>query len=499
MSSFDYFFPDVAMDQRLGLISALADLANGMIDPPVGMGGDEPAQNNDIAPLYSYIGQLLSHDLVAPRTDGDPLGDGQPALCLNASDLIPLERDTVTAVIKNGRSGGLHLESVYGDALGSEGARALRDPTDPALMCLTPLPDSASPLGDARNASSLLLRNLVSVLLAFHNAVATALPDCYADPDERHAEARRRVCWTWQWLIVNDYLPAICDPITLSWVHSSRAPLYRAFYTRNSMLSDGFPVPIEFAFAVTGLPHTMLRAAYDLNTQFGRPGAEDARQGARLEDLLGLSDLSPTDAIAVDWDRLIAPPAAYPDRAARRFDTGLAHTLGWLPAADGNLPPNLAARMLNAGYRLSMPTAQGVLAALTQHDSLHETHPPLRPLSVKEIGSGETGHIMRRHGFVDRTPLWFYLLKEAEIRHGGEHLGTLGTRLLAETVIGLLISDPDSFWHAPSDQAGVWTPERMPVGQQAVISFAGLFQVAGVIGNDLPPGGSISNGVFTGV
>jgi hypothetical protein len=42
-----------------------------------------------------------------------------------------------------------------------------------------------------------------------------------------------------------------------------------------------------------------------------------------------------------------------------------------------------------------------------------------------------------------RTPLWFYLLAEAEAG-GGNRLGELGSCLVAMTFIGVLLSDPDS-------------------------------------------------------
>ena len=42
-----------------------------------------------------------------------------------------------------------------------------------------------------------------------------------------------------------------------------------------------------------------------------------------------------------------------------------------------------------------------------------------------------------------RTPLWFYLLAEAEAG-GGNRLGELGSWLVASTFVGVLIADPDS-------------------------------------------------------
>jgi len=45
----------------------------------------------------------------------------------------------------------------------------------------------------------------------------------------------------------------------------------------------------------------------------------------------------------------------------------------------------------------------------------------------------------------DGTPLWFYILKEAEQRGGGDRLGPVGGQIVAEVLIGLLRADPTSY------------------------------------------------------
>jgi hypothetical protein len=49
------------------------------------------------------------------------------------------------------------------------------------------------------------------------------------------------------------------------------------------------------------------------------------------------------------------------------------------------------------------------------------------------------------HGLEHSTPLWYYVLKEAELIEDGLHLGPVGGRLVAEVIIGLLQSDPESY------------------------------------------------------
>jgi hypothetical protein len=52
------------------------------------------------------------------------------------------------------------------------------------------------------------------------------------------------------------------------------------------------------------------------------------------------------------------------------------------------------------------------------------------------------------------TPLWYYTLAEAELLADGLHLGPVGGRIVGEVILGLLQTDPNSYFVAnPS-----WTP-----------------------------------------
>ena len=46
------------------------------------------------------------------------------------------------------------------------------------------------------------------------------------------------------------------------------------------------------------------------------------------------------------------------------------------------------------------------------------------------------------------TPLWYYILKEAELAVGGQHLGPVGGRIVAEVILGLLQADGGSYLNA---------------------------------------------------
>ena len=48
-------------------------------------------------------------------------------------------------------------------------------------------------------------------------------------------------------------------------------------------------------------------------------------------------------------------------------------------------------------------------------------------------------------GLERSTPLWYYVLKEAELVEDGLRLGPVGGRLVGEVIVGLLQSDPASY------------------------------------------------------
>ncbi len=46
------------------------------------------------------------------------------------------------------------------------------------------------------------------------------------------------------------------------------------------------------------------------------------------------------------------------------------------------------------------------------------------------------------HDFDEVTPLWYYILREAMVQANGNHLGKVGSRIVAETFVGLIENSP---------------------------------------------------------
>ena len=183
-------------------------------------------------------------------------------------------------------------------------------------------------------------------------------------------------------------------------------------------------------------------------------------------------------------------PQTHPARLARKIDTRLANTLGTLTNEDASpqvdpadrnrivaLLKNLARRNLRRGYQLSLPTGQA-LARLAE----------VKPLTAEQLSTNNTkamNDAMTKGGFFERTPLWFYVLKEAEVQCGGQRLGELGSRIVANTFIGVLLNDPSSYlshdpaWDPSKIIPGAGGPLKLKDGR-TIKQIADLFEFAGV-------------------
>jgi hypothetical protein len=76
-------------------------------------------------------------------------------------------------------------------------------------------------------------------------------------------------------------------------------------------------------------------------------------------------------------------------------------------------------------------------------------------------------------GFQEPPPLWYYVLKEAEVREKGERLGDVGGHIVGEILLGLLAGDRLSYY---SVQPG-WKPEP-PLSTDGEFTMADLLKFA---------------------
>jgi len=161
----------------------------------------------------------------------------------------------------------------------------------------------------------------------------------------------------------------------------------------------------------------------------------------------------------VAWERFFPGIGADPTtvQSSRLIDSHIADPLATLPPKIDDQQRSLALLNLFRGDRLGLPAGDAVAAAVADRVPKITT----APLSTDELGLGHP------------APLWFYILKEAELRSGGQHLGPVGGRVVAEVIAGLLSKDPASFLRA----APSWTP-TFPSAQTGKFTATDLLRMA---------------------
>jgi hypothetical protein len=213
-------------------------------------------------------------------------------------------------------------------------------------------------------------------------------------------------------------------------------------------------MPVEFSAAAYRLGHSMVRQSYSHN-RFFTPSGPSRIADATLQLLFNFTGLSggivgdlapnpptgplPTSTLPsnwiIDWRRfqqvLPANPQGVPLNLSRRIDPFVVPQLHTLPGDNSSLP----FRNLKRGVLLGLPSGQDVATAMKIKS----------PLSPDEIASGPDGAVAKKHGLHQQTPLWYYILKEAEQRGGGEKLGPVGATIVSEVFVGLVHGDHQSY------------------------------------------------------
>ena len=415
----------------------LVTLATSMIDPrppleDVSFSADG-FDNLYIPSGYTYLGQFIDHDMTRdptplPQQQTDPHG------------LINFDTPF------------FDLGSVYGqgpvqdpqlyDAARPGWMRLGRSPGGP--LDLPRAADGTAFVGDPRNDENLIIAQMQIAFLQLHNQ--------FMDAGNSFAEAQRLTRWHFQWVIVHDFLPHIIGQDLVDQMlkvgPGGTIKVDNQFYRPGNRLRP--MMPIEYSVAAYRFGHSMIRAEYEMHEGFTLPVF--GREG---HDLRGSRPL-PTEAWA-DWNYFFEMPnIEQPDdrNMTRMIDTKLSLPLSNLPSTivahiDGAILA-LAERNLLRGSRLGLPAGQDVAQAMG-----------ITPIPNERLGLTDT-----RWG--GKAPLWFYILKEAELG-GGCRLGPVGGRIIAEVMLGLLERDRNSYFNA----ATPWSPATTPFAMGDLLIMAG--------------------------
>jgi len=447
-----------------GLIDLGLEMHKDTADPK-----NDPAADSNLPAGYTYLGQFITHDITFDKTVN--IADGE----LDAKQ------------IRQGRTPSLELDSLYGMGPLSASGRHLYEndclhfkigKTTPTLVgnaqveYPNDLPrDTSNPanprkalIAEPRNDRNLALAQTHLAFLKFHNAVVNHLADDGLLGRELFEAARKKVIQHYQCIVLEDYLPRILDDSTLTTVRKDVLAngAKRITYSKESSLF----LPVEFSFAAFRFGHSLVRDKYEWNRVFETPAPNAPNNGvhrmdgARLHQLftltgangnLGGAKTLPTNW-AIDWTRFYDFSEFKGIRnnpksnRARKINTTLSIGLKGIPGFPADIPiesRSVAVLDLQMGAMLSLPTGQEAAIKFK-----------LEPLQEEQIAEGPHQKILEEYGFHQKTPLWYYIMKEAEIENNGERLGQVGSRIVAETIFGLIKSSEYSILKDPN-----WKPD----------------------------------------
>jgi hypothetical protein len=400
----------------------------------------------DIPAAFTFVGQFIDHDLT-----------------MNAVNLFLPQQDPaappglgpVAAPIQNGASPLIDLDSVYGP-------RAHLASPDSALFAGgkfrlvhhgglhydLPRDSDGAVIADHRNDENQMILQIHLLVERMHNRFFDELSHI-ANPQQRFLEARKQTIYNWQLVVLHDYMPRIIqNDVLAEKVAEIKKPNFGSFKykpLRDLLTGDLVAtLPHEFAIAYR-FGHSQLRRAYKLNSNhpfsilFDNSLPGSGPRDDEFDDLRGNQSLRAKNLI--DWTVFL--PEQNPIRS-NRIDGKVTAPVFDLPESaipdDIKYIGNLPHRNLIRSRQLGLCSGE----ALANHYGLTPV-----PSDMMEPDAAKRSLYMRNEAVTDpsahvfSTPLWYYILREAELSNGApgpnrSKLGPLGSRLVAEILLGAI-------------------------------------------------------------
>ena len=392
---------------------------------------------------YTYLGQFIDHDLTFDQTT------------------VAIGTQITPAQLKQARSPSLDLDSLYGagpqdpvsakfyeaDGLHLKMGKSM-DPTKDGFDL--PRGDGSSAadkrnavIPDPRNDENLAVAQHHLAMIRFHNRVVDTQLGGVADA-QKFAKAREIVTKHYQWMIRTDYLPRICKPAVVNNVFNNGRKVFEV----SVVPTDTPTMPIEFSIAGFRLGHAMVRQTYNWNAVFdfgagtlpllfrfsatgGNLDNNPRLQSVWIADFRRLYDFGEANK-----QNLVVPAGKF--NRAMRIDSRIVDPLQLLPKKVVGFKPGDDASLRNLAFR-NLLRARMVRLATGQQmaNFLKNKGVNVTKLTKAQLRDGNNGARLdnltgaQRDALLKNTPLWFYVLREAEL-NGGKMSG-VGARIVAET------------------------------------------------------------------
>jgi hypothetical protein len=351
-------------------------------------------------------------------------------------------------------------------------------------------PEGTAIISDPRNDQTEIILQLHVAFQMFHNRLVDVLRNQGVPRSAVFESARRLARWHYQWVVIHQFLPAIVGQTMSDSVYkeTTGAPKITLKYYKPTNPAGRSFIPVEFAVAAYRFGHSITRPRYTVRDVFdpsnpavllGSVSGVPLFGGTTPDNTLeGHRELLPR--LKIQWSKFFNDQKSdgtplLTARPVRQFDASLANPLFKLPQTalpDTNPLDLLSQRNLRRGRKMGLPSGQQVArlmgvkpltnAELSQNHRIH-VHIPIVGNKVVVEAPPEGGpaefnepnakleEVFGDSGWGGEAPLWFYILKEAELvgdgtsTGKGRTLGPVGGRIVAEVLVGLLQKDPNSY------------------------------------------------------
>ncbi len=401
-------------------------------------GGNVPKFTNAVPLGMIFLGQFIDHDITFDTTSS-------------------FSRINNPNQIANTRSAQLDLDCVFGGgpedepfmyASKSEGFFLLTGKTNKNAdqgqnlekNDLARNGKGAAIIGDPRNDENRVISQLQLAFVRFYNAVyldiKTNQPTL--SPEEIYSEAKKTVVWHYHWIILNEFLPTLCGRKVVQDILGNGRKFYKPCL-------HPF-IPVEFSVAAYRFGHTMIAQNLKLKVNGNTHSIFSPEFGQ------GFAKITSTNQV-IDWDVLFDFDGTY--QRAEKLDSTLAPILLDLPFVPSPNPDDksLATRNLRRSQSFLLPSGENVAKTIgrpaSEIDSINDFIINRTSPHNVDLSAG--------------TPLWYYILAEAEVIGRmesetnflpGEGLGPVGATIIAEVLIGLMELDENSYLGSNRD----WMP-----------------------------------------
>jgi hypothetical protein len=408
-----------------GILDAKDNLAAGPVQLVADLSLSDVNRNNpEHTAGLTFLGQFLDHDMTFDLTS--TLG-------------VP----TAPEATVNNRTPAFDLDSVYG--LGPSGSPNLYQADHLKLKIesgglFEDLPRNANGtaiLSDPRNDENLMIAGLQCAMILAHNRAIDDLRAQGVPTAQLFERARQLLSWHYQWIIVTEFLPLIIGPDMVRDIQTNGRRWYRP------EPGPAF-IPVEFQGAAYRFGHSMVRPSYRANRTGdvgGNPATGAPAFFGMIFDPVGQGQADPVDLRGgararrrfIGWETFFdfGGDMTQHVRPPKRIDTKISTPLFNLPlqaiGSNAQPPTSLAQRNLLRHLTWSIPAGQRI---------------------AQNIGAPML-HLQELAGYgvalENQTPLWYYVLAEAERLQDGLHLGPVGGRIVGEVFFGLLQLDQRGF------------------------------------------------------